>query len=407
MPKRRIAMLSLHSCPLGRLGGRDVGGMNVYVRELARALGVLGYAVDVYTRAHDPSDPLAASPFENVRLIHICAGQAEDMGKIAQFSHLTEFIRNMTDFVKTDGVYYDLIHSHYWLSSLAGQHFGNAWRVPQIVMFHTLGAVKNSLPVGEQEPTIRLAAERDIARMCRGIVVATEAEKKWLIRAYGVGAERVSIVPGGIDPELFRPVAKPAARRALGLKAGERFVLSVGRIEPLKGLERLVEAFSLLHQPNLKLIVVGGDAYSQAEVARLKSRAMELGVGARIEFPGTVLQECLPLYYSAAEVTVVASYYESFCLVIPESLSCGTPVVSTKVGVAPELVKGENGRVAEGTPQALAQAIEEVLDERCIPEARRTRRAAAAAYSWAAVTMRIAAIYEATLRSEPTVPAGG
>ena len=395
MSERCMAIISYHSCPLGRLGGRDTGGMNVYVREVARELGAQGYAVDIYTRAHDLQEPPVMSLFEKTRLIHIRAGWVGDMGKAEQFRHLAEFVRNVTDFVSTDGVSYDLIHSHYWLSGLAGQRLSETWGVPQIMMFHTLGVVKNDLPVGERESEVRLKAERDLARACRHIVVATEDE--WgQIGTWGVGAEKVSVVPCGVDLELFRPTDKLAARRELGLAGEEEIILSVGRIEPLKGLERLVEAFSILHRPGLKLLIVGGDTHSHNETARLKALAVGLGVGDRLEFYGAMAQERLSLYYNAADVTVVASYYESFCLIILESLACGTPVVSTGVGVAPAVIDDTCGMVAEGTPQSLAQAIARVLDRGQVYEAEHLRRTAAP-YSWTAVAERLAKVYQAVL----------
>ena len=405
MPARRIAMISFHSCPSGRLGARHVGGMNVYVRELARRLGARGHKTDIYTRAHDIRDLPVVNLFQNVRLIHIPAGLAEDMDKAAQLAHMAEFIQNMEDFIQTDGVRYDLIHSHYWLSALAGQYFGGVWGAPQIVTFHTLGALKNRLAIGEREPEVRLRFEQEITQSCRRLVVATEGEREWLIHTGKAEPEKISVVPCGIDLGLFRPIPRLVARRALGIASGEKVILSVGRIEPLKGLERLIKAYSMLQQSQLRLTVIGGDTYSHGEAARLKLLAGELGAGARVEFLGPTQQGCLPLYYSAAELTVVASYYESFCLVILESLACGTPVVSTGVGVAPAVINGTNGAlVYEDSPEALAQAMDMVLSGQRDSETIGQIRSAAAPYSWESVADDMAAVYEATMTPEPCVP---
>jgi D-inositol-3-phosphate glycosyltransferase len=405
MSNLRIAMLSVHSCPLGQLGTRDTGGMNVYVRELSRELGALGHRVDIYTRAHDPRDAQMESPYENVRLIHIQAGRVEDMGKMAQLSHLQEFTRNMSDFIASDGATYDVIHSHYWLSGLAGRQFGEAWGVPQVTMFHTLGAIKNSLPVGEKESGIRLNAEHGVVRASRRIVAATGREKTQLINSYGARADRISVVPCGVNIGVFQPMDRQAARRALGLGTDDKVILSVGRIEPLKGLDRLIEGFSRLRLPGLKLIIIGGDEFSEKELARLKTLAGDLGVGGKVAFPGTVKQDRLPLYYSAANVSVVASYYESFCLIILESLACGTPVVSTDVGVASQvIVEGVNGAVvAGGEAAALARGIEQIIMNPRSVSGPILISASAAGYSWQAVAARIAGVYKSAITPAPVL----
>jgi D-inositol-3-phosphate glycosyltransferase len=407
MSKFRIAMLSIHSCPLGQLGTRDTGGMNVYVRELSRELGRLGHRVDVYTRAHDPRDTQTESPYKNVRLIHLRAGRVEDMGKMAQLSHLQEFTRNMAEFNAEDGARYDLLHSHYWLSGLAGRQFGEVWDVPQVVMLHTLGAVKNTLPVGDMEPDIRLNAERGVIRAATRIVAATAGEKNILANFYGARPEQVSIVPCGVNTELFQPVDRLEARRSLGLEAGESIVLSVGRIEPLKGLDRLIEAFSILARPDKKLLIIGGDEYSGTEISRLKELAAQLGVGEKVIFKGTVKQDILPFYYAAADVTAVASYYESFCLIILESLACGTPVVSTNVGVAGQvIVNGQNGKVvADNEPAKLAGALAEVITTFQVTQGQASIRASVAGYAWPAIARQIVEVYESALARVPVLRA--
>jgi len=405
MPKRRIAMISFHSCPLGQLGARDVGGMNVYVRELARGLGALGYMVDIFTRTHDPHDPQIHNPYNNVRLIHVPAGRAGEMDKAEQYTHLGKFVQNMARFINSDGACYDLIHSHYWLSGLVGHRLSATLGVPQVVMFHTLGMAKNSLPVGGREPDVRITGEADIARICRHIVASTEEEKARIVYAWGVSAKKISVVPCGIDTRLFRPTPRDAARRVLGFPAEEKVILWAGRIEPLKGLERLVEALGILRRSGTKLIIAGGDEHNQEVVAKLRSRVAELGISGRVDFLGAIRQEDLPLYYSAADLTAVASYYESFCLVILESLACGTPVVSTRVGVAPSIIGDSNGFISDGSPHELAQAMERVLNERRGHEETLLIRAGAIPYDWSVIAERIGAVYEASLSSEDAVPA--
>ena len=356
-------MLSVHSCPLGQLGGKDTGGMNVYVRELAQALGQQGHWVDIYTRAHDVRDEQIYYPSQNVRLIHIKAGGVKDMGKLVQYSHLPDFASNLEDFRASHKLEYDLVHSHYWLSGQVGQWLADLWHVPNIIMFHTLGLVKNRLAVGENETELRLETERELVRNCRRIIAATEKEKGNLITYYQASPETISVIPCGVNLELFKPSAKDGARQRLGLN-GSKVILFVGRVEPLKGIDRLLEAIShLKKQPGLKLVIIGGDDSSQFELAKLRALSRDLGIKNSVSFLGSVPQKRLPLFYSAADICVVPSYYETFCLVILESLACGTPVVATNVGAAASLIQqGETGYlVADNTPYNLAQGIERLL----------------------------------------------
>ena len=356
-------MLSVHSCPLGQLGGKDTGGMNVYVRELAQALGQQGHWVDIYTRAHDVRDEQIYYPSQNVRLIHIKAGGVKDMGKLVQYSHLPDFASNLEDFRASHKLEYDLVHSHYWLSGQVGQWLADLWHVPNVVMFHTLGLVKNRLAVGENETELRLETERELVRNCRRIIAATEKEKGDLVAYYQASPETISVIPCGVNLELFKPTAKDGARQMLGLN-GNKVILFVGRVEPLKGIDRLLEAIShLKKQPVLKLVIIGGDDSSQFELAKLRALSRDLGIKNSVSFLGSVPQKRLPLFYSAADICVVPSYYETFCLVILESLACGTPVVATNVGAAASLIQqGDTGYlVADNTPYNLAQGIERLL----------------------------------------------
>ena len=398
-----IAMFSIHSCPLGQLGTRDTGGMNVYVRELSSELGKLGHSVDIYTRAHDPSDAQVDSPCENVRVIHIQAGPVEDMGKMAQYSHLPNFILNMEAFSQGDGKRYDLVHSHYWLSGSVGLRFASQWGVPHVVMFHTLGAIKNRLPVGESESAIRLNAEKELVDGSSRIITATGPEKNDLMHIYGAQADKIRVVSCGVNTGLFQPQDRAGARRALGLGSG-KIILSVGRIEALKGIDNLIRSIRILRaKTDAKLLVIGGDEHYQAEVTRLKEMTRGLGIAASVEFLGTVAQTRLPLYYSAADVSVVASYYESFCLVILESLACGTPVVSTSVGVAPSVIRdGVNGYlVNDNSPENLAGGLAAAL--RSGKMSREQIRQSALEYDWASIARQVEGEYHSLLASKDLI----
>jgi D-inositol-3-phosphate glycosyltransferase len=359
----KIAMLSVHSCPAGRLGRRDTGGMSVYVRELARELGRRGHWVDVYARAHDPTDDQIVELGENARLIHLQAGEVEDIHKLVVYSYLGDFLCELESFTKRSGLQYDLIHSHYWLSGWLGRCVQRWWNVPHITMFHTLGAVKNAIGVGEDEPELRIRAERELAKDCHRIIAATEKEKEDLIRYYDASPETIRVIPCGVNLDLFQPIDKELARRQLGFN-DDGIILFVGRIDPLKGIDRLLMAMTYLEKrQGLRLVIIGGDDDGEAEVQRLRRLSQKLHIQDSVTFAGPVRQEELPSYYSAAHVCVLPSYYESFGLVALESLACGTPVVAAGVGGIESVVRqDETGYVVEdNAPLRLAERIAALL----------------------------------------------
>ncbi len=358
-------MLSAHSCPVGRLGTRDTGGMSVYVLEMARELGKLGHQVDVYTRVHDPVDKVIYELGQNARLIHLRAGEDGEMHKLAVYSHLPDFIRRLEDYRRDNNLRYDLVYSHYWLSGWVGRRLQKWWQVPHLAMFHTLGAVKNAVGVGEKEPALRIRTERSVISDCSRVIAATEKEKEDLMEYYGASAEKIGVIPCGVNMDTFRPLNKKEAKTQLGLN-GSKVIIFVGRIEPLKGIDRLMTAMTYLQNGRRpRLLIAGGGENSRHEIERLRKLAGELQIEDSIDFLGLIKQSELPLFYSAADVCVVPSYYESFGLVALESLACGTPVVSTKVGGAENIIRhGETGYlVNDNEPRGLADNIMRVFSQ--------------------------------------------
>jgi D-inositol-3-phosphate glycosyltransferase len=398
--KLRIAMLSAHSCPVGDLGAKDTGGMSVYIRELARELGKMGHTVDVFTRIHDPADSLIEHMGPNSHLIHLKSGQKAAINKIDVYHSLPEFIHNLEKFWQDNGLTYDIVFSHYWISALVGRHLQQKYHIPYIAMYHTLGAIKNAIGIGAGEPALRIRSEQETVEDCRRIIVATEKEKKDLARYYGAEPGKVSVVPCGVNMELFRPYDKALSRQKLGLY-GEKIILFVGRIDPLKGIDRLIQSLALLRNPDeSKLVIIGGDAGSRAEVEKLQKLAKELGVSNRIAFQGTVKQDILPYYYSAADICVVPSYYESFGLVPLESLACGTPVIASDVGDLKHIIRQfETGFIVpDNSPQKLAAAISLILD--CPPgniESALAVRASVTGWSWAGIARKVSAEMQSVL----------
>ena len=384
----RIAVLSVHTCPLAALGGKETGGMNVYVRETARELGRMGVAVDVFTRSQNASIPRVAELGEGARVIHLPAGPQAPIAREALHRHLPEFVEGVEAHRWAEGIDYDVIHAHYWLSGVAGLELRERWGVPLVQMFHTLGRLKNSVAQGphELEPELRIAEESRVVAGADRIVAANVVERAQLVWHYGAAAERIAVIPCGVDTELFQPMSPATAKDLLELPP-DPMLLYVGRLQPIKGLETLLDAMARLGGA-ARLYIVGGDSdepdpgvTALGHAQELRSRVAALGLGDRVRFLGPQPQRRLRLLYAAADATVMPSYYESFGMVALEAMACGCPVVASRVGGLTTTVKdGVTGYlVPEGDPAALAERLELLLHD---PETR--ARLGLQASRWAA-----------------------
>jgi D-inositol-3-phosphate glycosyltransferase len=362
-------MLSVHTCPLAALGGKETGGMNVYVRELARELGRAGVCVDVFTRSQNPAIPRVVRLADRARVIHLPAGPQTPMPRERVHAHLHEFVEGVEAWRAADGVEYDLVHAHYWLSGVVGLALRDRWGVPLVQMFHTLAALKNGAGVAaEREPALRVREERRIVAAADRLVAANAIERAGLVTACDADLARVAVIPCGVDTDLFTPGDAAAARAALGLDGGP-LLLYVGRIAPIKGLDTLLDAVGCLRGAGspARLAVIGGEADEPVEghEAHVRRRAAALGLGDAVRFVGAQPQERLRDWYVATDVTVLPSLYESFGMVALEAMACGSPVVASRVGGLPSTVRdGLTGLlVPEGDPCALAETVTRVLGD--------------------------------------------
>jgi D-inositol-3-phosphate glycosyltransferase len=383
----KIAMLSLHSCPIGTLGGRDTGGMNVYIKELTQELGKRGHIVDIYTREHQPKHEQVVSLSPGVRLIHIETGGDEVIPKVAFYSYLQKFICGVENFRSSDGIAYDVMHSHYWLSGLTGKQLQLWWHIPHMTMFHTLGAVKNSTGIGEEESELRIECEREIAHSCDRIIATTQRETDNLVEYYEASPQMIHVTPCGVNPDLFQPADRWRVREELGLDH-QKVLLYVGRIDPLKGIDRLLKALPHVScDGEVNLLVVGGDHHNQEELYALKLLAEGLNIETQVRFLGAVEQNRLPAFYNAADACIIPSYYESFGMVALESLACGTPVISTNVGDIPNIIaRDEAGYVIDdNSPRLIGEKITELLSRKRGAVEIETRRSIACNYGWSTI----------------------
>ncbi len=402
-----IAMISVHSSPVGRLGTQDTGGMSVYIRELSRQMGRRGHRVDIYTRAGEglvPGDVVWVS--ENVRLIPLDLGPGAEAPKTALYPHLSRFFHAMERFRAREGGAYDVIHSHYWLSGQVGLWARQAWRAFHLTTFHTLAALKELVCGPGSESVVRMSAERRLAAAADRILVTSDRERDHLIRYYAAAADRVAVVPCGVDLDRFRPVDRTIARKQIGAATEEKLVLYVGRLAPEKGLDRLIQAVARLgHIPGLRLIVVGGDGEHDTARRRMMELCRSCGIAGRAAFKGRVEQSELPVYYSAADLLALPSSYESFGMVALEALACGTPVAATRVGAMEQLLRDAgNGRLASDLrSSSLATAMEQLLRERAAAPPRTAAiRRSVGAYDWSRVAAEVLNVYFESL----TGPAG-
>jgi len=408
----RIAMLSYHTCPLATLGGKDTGGMNVYVRDLTRQLGQMGIHVDVFTRSQDDHVPhvLHELGYGN-RVVHVPAGPEHPIPKQELVNHIPEFVEEIKCFALEKGIRYDIIHSHYWLSGIAAASLSEAWGgTPIVNMFHTLGEMKNRIArsEAEREGEYRINGEKQVLRRANRIVVATLAELTQLRFLYKANSNKLVVIPPGVDVSHFYPIPADEAKLYVGLKPDDRMVLFVGRIEPLKGVDTLIEAMSCLQwkeERPVHLAIIGGDpAVSpeemSAEMARLQKLCDDLAVGQTVVFLGKRDQDKLPYYYSAAELVVMPSHYESFGMVALEAMACGTPVIASEVGGLAYLVRdGETGfTIPDQEPEALCEKISWLLNDRHLHETMSQRAVEYAQdYAWEKIAKQIVGVYESLL----------
>jgi D-inositol-3-phosphate glycosyltransferase len=386
--------------------------MNVYVRDLSRELLRRGHRVDVYTRSQDPSIPHICNTLgPGGRVIHVPAGPEHPYNKHLVYDHLSEFADGVLAQAQADGIHYDVLHSHYWLSGAVARDLRAQWNTPIVHMFHTLGKMKNAVAQRpeELEAARRVEVESEVVQFTDAIVAATPVEEEQLVRLYDADPTRIHVISPGVDTERFHPIPKRIAKEHIGLCPEHCIILFVGRIEPLKGIDNLLHAIARVagNRPGLCggrdglcVPIIGGDpdhVHEEDEMVRLQELRETLGIGDIVTFLGAKDQDTLQYYYSAAEMVVMPSDYESFGMVALEAMACGTPVIASDVGGLAYLVKeGRTGyRVPARDPEALASKITRLLTDEGLRR-RIGQRATcwAESYAWPRVADKIETLYE-------------
>ena len=412
---RRVAMLSVHTSPQEQPGTGDAGGLNVYVVEVSKRLAERGIEVEIFTRMTDGSLPLTSEMAPGVHVRNVIAGPFEGLGKADLPGQLCAFAQGVmrAEAARPEG-WYDLVHSHYWLSGQVGWLAADRWRVPLVHTMHTMARVKNSrLADGDTpEPPGREIGEAQVVDAADRLVANTLGEAGELVDLYDADPGRVRVVSPGVDLDLFTVGDVAAARARVGLPQDAQVLLFVGRIQPLKAPDVLLKAAAdlLARRPELRrrmvIAIVGGPSGSGLGKPRaLQELAHQLGIEAQVRFVPPVDRATLALWYRAADLVAVPSYSESFGLVAVEAQACGTPVVAAAVGGLPFVV-GPGGLLIDGHRTSdWSTGLESLLDD---PGRRallsRSAVEHASQFSWERTTDRLLEVYteSMTARSTPS-----
>lgn len=411
----RIAVLTVHTSPLAQPGTGDAGGMNVYVLQTAEQLAQRGTEVEIFTRATSSDLPPVQEAAPGVLVRNVVAGPFEGLDKHDLPTQLCPFTAEvLRQEARQVPGYYDLVHSHYWLSGQVGWLARDRWRVPLVHTAHTLAAVKNAaLADGDSpEPVTREIGEKQVIAEADRLTANTAREARQLVDLYGALPERIDIVPPGADLTRYRPGDRAAARAELGLAADEEIVAFVGRIQPLKAPDVLVRAVAeaIRRRPGRKLraLIVGGPSGTGlARPDALIELADQLGIGDHVTFLPPQPADRLVLVYRAANLVAVPSYNESFGLVALEAQAAGTPVLAAAVGGLGTAVRHEHSGllVAGHRIPDWAGALEYLLDDPARLNLMGGRAVAHAAdFSWAHTAEKLLASYTAALSGSGRAP---
>ncbi|MCU1507829.1 MAG: hypothetical protein JWQ12_94 [Glaciihabitans sp.] len=405
---KRIAMVSMHTTPADQPGMGDSGGMNVALLSLARALADRDVEVDLLTRAAAEPQVLELSPGVTQR--SLATGPAEPITKGRLVDVADDFGEAVATLTGRASPRYDLIHAHYWLSGLATLPVAIELGLPFVQSFHTLGAMKNrSLAEGDEpEPEGRLRGEAFLANQADAIVAGSSAEVNVLIDELRASADRLWVIPPGVDTELFTPARAQESTRLrlqLGLEPERPILVVAGRIQPLKGQELAIRALAEVHALRgwAPLLVLAGEPTDGAEdyATMLAHLATELGAGADVRFVGALPRELLADLFAAAALTLVPSYSETFGLVALESAASGTPVIAFRsTGLIESVSEGVSGLLLDArVPVQWAHVISTLLaDGDRLARLGVSARRHAEGFTWATAGASLLAVYDALER---------
>jgi glycosyltransferase involved in cell wall biosynthesis len=398
----KIAMVSEHASPLATLGGADAGGQNVHVAELSAALTRRGHEVTVYTRRDDADLPDRVEMPDGYSVVHVPAGPAKYVPKDELLTHMGAFAQFLDAQWSVDRP--DVAHAHFWMSGVATQLAARHLELPAVQTFHALGVVKRRHQGAEDtSPKERLNLEAMVAR-CATWVAATCTEEIFELVRMGRSRARMSIVPCGVDTDVFTPEGDSAPRN------GMRRIVTVGRFVPRKGFDIVLRALTAI--ADTELLIVGGPKkgklQNDPEARRLLALAEQLGVADRVQLAGSVAREDMPAILRSADVVACTPWYEPFGIVPLEAMACGVPVVAAAVGgMLDTIVHDVTGLLVKPkSPAEVAAAINQLMHDDFLRQSfgAAGRDRAKARYSWDRVAADTQRIYDRLVpAAEPLV----
>lgn len=369
----RLSVVSAHTSPLEQPSTGDAGGMNVYLAAVLPELARLGWDVVVLTRG------------EGSRRL---APGVEVVGVPVEARDKYELARAAPAFARA-AAGADLVHSHYWVSGIAGALTG----LPHVHSMHSSSLAKNArlAPGDAPEPPERITAERSVLASADAVVVAGAAERDDVTGGYGVDAARVAVVPPGVEAR-FHPGGGERARE----------IVLVGRVQPLKGQLLAVQALARIpagERPLLRL--VGGPAPGREGYLReVQAEARALGLEESVRFDGVADREEVAVRLRSARLALVPSAAETFGLIALEAAASATPVLARRTtGLVDAVREGVSGVLVDSDdPGVWAEEIRRLLAD----DAERSRLGAggvewAAAHTWTSAAARLDELYRRLL----------
>lgn len=374
MDTKRLAVISYHTCPLSDETDTEIGGLNIYVLSLSKALAAKGYHIDIFTRSQDAASPHIVQVNANLRVIHIPAGPEKPISKKEIEGYIPEFLTHFYEFVDQEKITYQIVSCHYFLSGIIGVDIKQKFSIPLVMTFHTLGLMKNLVARSEEERESieRIKTELMLVKEADQIIATGETDAQYIRSLYNANDKKVAILTPGVDLQLFQPGDKQSARTAIGAPQDQKMILFVGRVEPLKGIDVLLYSLKILldKHPKLKVCVwiVGGDISQPVdmwpkELKKLSELREVLGITTSVQFVGRKEQEALPVYYNAADLLVMPSHYESFGITAVEAMACNVPVITTDVTGVSNLIDRKHSVLitSANNPIRLAERIATLL----------------------------------------------
>ncbi|MDR1808514.1 MAG: glycosyltransferase [Propionibacteriaceae bacterium] len=401
----RLAMVSFHTSPLDSLGAGDAGGMNVVERHEALALAALGHTVDLITRRSDPAQPDVVDLAPGVTVRHVTAGPPARLPKSAVDQFIPEFTDALAALADTpQGVPYDLIHSHHWMSGMAALPLARAWGIPHVQSYHSVAALPGAnLSEGEPpESPARVPGEALLARESDLVVAISAAEARTVIERCGATPDRVAIVPPGVDSDLFHPANpwQPADPTPLDSLATHHrgFAILAARLQPLKAPDLAVAALAHVPEPIRPDLVIAGEASADFAdyTARLDRLIAHLGLDDYVHIIGPQDRPELAWLLRQAAVCLVPSHSETFGLIALEAAASGTPVIAAAAGGLREaVVHGETGQLMDSRqPEDWGMALTKLLSRPGLLARMGTvARVHARRFSWATMAVELTRLY--------------